>query len=244
MKKPTLLLQFRTDRSEIHEQTCIMKKGGYLPDELKIINVLKNGNTLPKPEALDNYQAVITGASGQYNTTDWPPDIRRKVEKFLPLLREIIKRDKPLLAICFGHQIIANLLEGKVENDEDQAETGTISVSLTKEGRKSDLFENIPDNFHVVLGHKDSVTKLPKQAMLLAKSKTCRVEAYKIKNNIYSVQFHPELDLDGLIWRLKLYPEYLKGKTFKQVRSEYNEIPYASKIIENFKKITFKNGFK
>ena len=237
MKKPILLLQFRTDRSLEHERECILEKGRLMAKDLEVINVLDPESKLPRPKDLDKYSAVITGASGQFNVTDWSDDIRTRIEELIPFFKEIIKRDFPTLAICFGHQLIAQLLGGEARSDPEQSETGTFKVHLTNKGKSSRLFKNIPDEFFVVLGHKDSVTKLPKNAELLAFSDRCKVQAYKFGNNFYAVQFHPELDKDGLYFRISLYPEYMKGKTKDDVMKDFVEIPNAIKIIDNWREM-------
>lgn len=236
MKKPILLLQFRTDKSQQHEVDSILKTGKLRKKDLTIINILDSKSIIPKPEDLNNFQAVITGASGQFNVTDWPDNIRVRIEKLYPFFDEIIKRDFPMLAICFGHQLFAALYGGEVRSDKKQSETGTLPVILNNEGQKSIIFQNCPRTFHAVLGHKDSVTKLPKGALSLASSEKCKFQSYKLKNNIYSTQFHPELDRDGLTWRICLYPEYTKGKTVSEIKKSYKPIPHASKVIENFVK--------
>lgn len=244
MKKPTLVLQFRTDASYKHEIDCYLKNGGYKKSDFKVVNVLQAKNGVPKVKDLSKYQAVITAASGEFNISDWPDEIRKKIEKLSPLFRGIVEKEVPTLAVCFGNQVIANLFGGNVKRDEKKSETGTFQVSLTKKGKNSPLFKGIPKRFYVVLGHKDSVIKLPKGAIHLATTKKNKYTAYRLGKNFYGIQFHPELDLDGLMWRLNLYPEYLKGRTLDEVRKDYQEIPYATKIIANFKKIVEANGIK
>jgi len=234
MSKSTLLLQFRTDESREHEQRMIMQFGHFTVENMEIINVLDADTKLPDPEDLDKYNGVITGASGQFNVTDWSNEVRERVGQIYPFLKEIVRRDFPTLAICFGHQLLAELFGGKVFTDKEQGEVGTLPVSLTNDGQSSQIFKGIKNPFYVVLGHKDSVIKLPRGAKLLAYSERCKVQAYQLGKNIFATQFHPELDLDGLMWRLMMYPEYLQGKTEEEVRTQYHEIPYAKKVIANF----------
>ncbi len=235
--KKILLLQFRTDASLEHEREMICKMGGFDLSEFEIVNVLDKNPTIPQPKDVDKYRAVITGASGQYNVTDWTSEIRKKIEKVYPFLEALVESQLPTLAICFGHQLVAKMFGGEVEADPEQAETGTMEIHLTDEGRTSPLFTDVPKKFYAVCGHKDSVTRLPKNAKLLAYSDKCRVHAYQLTDNFYSVQFHPELDRDGLTWRLNLFPEYMKGRTIEEVKESYNEIPHAYKVIRNFRKI-------
>lgn len=240
MNKPILLLQFRTDESLEHERKCILEKGKFEEDSIKVINVLDPNSTLPKPSDLDKYSAIITGASGQFNVNALEGKHAERVKKLRPLFDEIIKRDFPTLAICFGNQFVAKILGGEVTSDKQMAETGTLKVSLTKAGRKSDLFRGVPEEFYVVLGHKQSICVLPENAAHLAYSEKCKYQAFRIGNNFYGIQFHPELDREGLLWRLALYPSYLKGRTMDDIRNDYMPIPHATKIINNFRKISSK----
>ena len=236
--KKILLLQFRTDSSLAHEVKCITEKLGVEREQLDIYNTLDPSVILPKPGDLTRYSGVITGASGQFFISNWPDEIRIPIERTLPLFLEIVRRDMPMLAICFGHQIIAKLLGGEVERDSAQSETGTLTVRLNEAGRAAAIFKDIPEKFNVVLAHKDSVIKLPTGAKLLAYSQRCRIQAYQIGKNIFATQFHAELNLDDMVWRLQLYPDYLKEKTLQQLRSQYQEITFAQKILENFKNMT------
>lgn len=237
--KPILYLQLRIDKSKDHEQKHILKFTGLKKSQIITINPLDRGVGAPLPSSLSDYSGIITGASGQFNLSDCDPRVESKIKPLIPLFKTAIEKQIPTLAICFGHQLVAQLLGGKVEKDPNQAETGTYQLSLTKEGISSPLYQNIPPKFFAVEGHKDSVVKLPKSATLLASSKRCKNQSYRLGSNFYTTQFHPELDLDGLMWRLSLYPEYLKstGKTYDQVRSEFNPIPHAKKVLQNFVKL-------
>ena len=229
--KKILLIQFRTDISLAHEEKCV--RGLIGKNRLEVINLLDENAKIPSALDLKNYSAVITGGSGQFNVTDWPDDEREKIEKIKPFLGKIIERDFPLLSICFGHQLLALWFGGIVRSDKSQAESGTFEVRLNNDGVGDKLFKSIPQNFYAVLGHKDTVTKLPEGAKLLGRSDRCSIEAYKIKNNIYSVQFHPELDLDSIIFRLSLYPSYRTKATSEMVKN-FHSIPHASKVLLNF----------
>lgn len=237
MSKKILFLQFRTDKSQKHERVCIMTKMKLLPQNFEIYNVLDPNQKLPTAADLSNFAGIITGASGQFNITDEDNQIKKFIERARPLFIAMIQKDIPTLAICFGHQLIAQLFGGSVIRDNDQRETGTLEVTLTNTGKKAKIYQGVPMKFNVVLGHRDSVVSLPKNAKLLAFSQKCRIESYQIGENVFTTQFHPELNLDDLIWRLKLYPEYLNGQTIAEIRTQYQEITYAAKILTNFKKL-------
>jgi len=235
--KKILLLQFRTDISLEHEREMIYKMGGFDKSEFEVINVLDKDAIIPGPYDVNHYKAVITGASGQFNVTDWDDDVRTKIERVYPFLKALVASAVPTLAICFGHQLVAQIFGGEVKSDPEQAETGVMEMHLTDEGKRCKLFNNIPETFYAVCGHKDSVTLLPKSAKLLAYSDKCNIHAYQLTDNFYSVQFHPELDRDGLTWRLSLFPQYMKGRTIDEIKATYNEIPHVFKVVRNFKNI-------
>ena len=55
------------------------------------------------------------------------------------------------------------------------------------------------------MGHKEAISELPPQAVLLATSPACPVQAFRIGSHVYATQFHPELDVAGLCTRIDVY---------------------------------------
>ena len=233
--KPILLLQFRTDETLTHEFNMI-QKFGHLSDKLQSLNLLDPSTSLPTSQKLNDYAALILGGSSDVDISKWNSTTRKQILKVTPLLQAAVKADFPTLGICFGHQLLAYLMGGEVTADATMAETGTYPVYLTPAGQKSLLFRHIDTPLNVVLGHKDSVTRIPESATILAYSDACPVQALSYSSHIFSVQFHPELDLSGLLWRLSLHPEYLtqQGKTLEQLRQEYLPVSQATRVISNF----------
>jgi GMP synthase (glutamine-hydrolysing) len=237
MKKPILILQFRTDKSLAHERSQIIKHGKFKKSDLNFVNVMDGRSKIPGPSDLKKYRALIIAGSGQYNISNLSADVEKKMKRAIPLIKAAVKNDFPTLGICFGHQLISHLFGGRVVNDDKQAENGTYEIKLNSLGTNSKLYKNIPQKFYVVLGHKDSVVKLPKDAKLLATGKRCKIQSYQLKKNIYCLQSHPELEREGLMYRLQMYPEYLKDKSLDEVKKSYNPVKYAPIIIENFNNI-------
>ena len=238
--KPILLLQYRTDESESHEQHCIANKLGVTLDNLDIRNVIRE-QPLPTTQELHNYQGVISGASGQFNVTDWSTAVQTAIAKTYPLMDEIINQDFPFLALCFGHQLLAKMYGGYVERNPTRAETGSTHILLTHLGQTSPLYQSLIPSFHACNGHKDSVMELPSGAQLLAISPTCYIQSYKIKTNIFTTQFHPELNIEDVRFRLTLTPEYCFEKTVDEVLAEYKDITKSGIILQNFMKVMEKN---
>ncbi len=106
--------------------------------------------------------------------------------------KQLLYSNMPVLGICFGHQIISKAMGGKVKKSKFR-EFGLVKV---KEVKKSILTKNFftKGMNNVWMSHADEVTKLPKNFKLVAKSsnsKLCIIE--NIKNNLYGIQFHPEV---------------------------------------------------
>ena len=98
------------------------------------------------------------------------------------MIRAIHAAKRPLVGICFGHQIIAQALGGTVEKF-----SGGWSV-----GRQSYTLDN--EHLHLNAWHQDQVTKLPPQARILGHSTFCENAVLAYGDHILTIQPHPEFD--------------------------------------------------
>lgn len=112
------------------------------------------------------------------------------------LVREVVMAEIPYLGICLGGQLLAAALGAKVVANRWE-ELGTLSVSLTEEGREDRLFAGIPAQFTTFQWHHDSFD-IPAGGVLLAKSSACPHQAFRVGDCAWGVQFHPEVT-DGII---------------------------------------------
>ena len=102
----------------------------------------------------------------------------------------IMQMDVPILGICLGHQIIANVFGGETKSAQIES-YAQINLNILKE---EGIFENVGDSLKVWASHKDEVITLPEDFEILANSDKCAIEAMKHKNKeIYGIQFHPEV---------------------------------------------------
>lgn len=238
--KNILLIQFRRDSSAIHERDCFLryfKKRKNL--KLKIIDIFDKKINFSSPQKLlKNSCGVILGGSGEFylskNEGEKEKIVQEMLKRVTPLIRYLLQNDFPTIGVCFGHQILGYFLGEKVIIDKKQAGTGTFLVSLTKNSKKSSLFFDIIPKFFAQFGHRDSLENLPKNTQLLAKTKKCKVAAFKYKDNIYGIQFHPELNCRDMIFRIKFSPEYITTGTFEKIKKTLKPTPHAFKIIKNF----------
>ncbi|RLG77541.1 MAG: GMP synthase (glutamine-hydrolyzing) [Thermoprotei archaeon] len=100
----------------------------------------------------------------------------------------ILDMDVPILGICYGHQLVAKLLGGRVERG--KGEYGRTLIEIVEE---DPLFEGWNKREFVWMSHADYVAEVP-NAKILAISENGYVAAYRVMDRpIYGVQFHPEV---------------------------------------------------
>jgi len=97
----------------------------------------------------------------------------------------------PVLGICYGAQYIAHVLGGKVERS-NKREYGRANLAFID--TESPLFKGFSENSQVWMSHGDSIIALPEGACLLADTSSIPVAGYQLaEENIYGIQFHPEV---------------------------------------------------
>jgi GMP synthase (glutamine-hydrolysing) len=106
-------------------------------------------------------------------------------------IEKAIKLELPIFGLCFGAQIIAQILGARVQKN-SLLEIGDSEICLTEAGKSDSYFENFPIKFHAFQWHGETFD-IPEGAELLAKGKFCSNQAYRYKN-ILAVQFHLEVD--------------------------------------------------
>jgi GMP synthase (glutamine-hydrolysing) len=107
-------------------------------------------------------------------------------------------RTRPVLGVCFGHQLLGQALGGRVEQNPLGREAGTALVELTDAGARDPLFAGLHRRVEVQETHEDHVPTLPPGATLLATNSFSPVQAFAVGDGLRAVQFHPEIDADRL----------------------------------------------
>lgn len=160
---------------------------GYSHTSAMVVSVHK-GETPPDFDLIDGI--VITGSHEQVtDRADWS-------ERTASWLVKAVKREIPILGICFGHQLLAYALGGKVDYMPGGPEFGTVSISLTAASIDDPILGNLPRTVEVQASHYQSVIELPPKATLLAFSEKDPHSAFRYGPCVWGVQFHPEYDAD------------------------------------------------
>jgi GMP synthase (glutamine-hydrolysing) len=114
------------------------------------------------------------------------------ISREVALLRQCVEAGLPVAGICLGGQMMARAMGGRVERNEVH-EVGWFPIEVTDEGRKDPILGAAGSNPTVYHWHGDTF-HLPGDAVLLARSKACPRQAYRIGEKAYGFQFHPEAD--------------------------------------------------
>ena len=83
-----------------------------------------------------------------------------------------------------------------------------VPVTATPAGASDPLLEGMPATFEAFVGHKEAISQLPASATLLASSPGCPVQMFRVGENVYATQFHPELDVEGITTRIHAYADH------------------------------------
>lgn len=103
---------------------------------------------------------------------------------------KILEMGLPILGICYGHQLIAHMVGGKVKPAE-RREYGVIRPKIVEKGG---LLKGVETGEKAWTSHGDIVQKLPSDYRVTAKTKNCPIAAFALnENKIYGIQWHPEV---------------------------------------------------
>jgi len=229
-----LLVQARSSSSmEQQEQTCFAERCRAAPEQFRLLNVGRGDD--PTPVALENVDALLIGGAGRFSATDdhdW-------TESLFELIRRAVQQELPTFGSCWGHQIIARALGGRVVHDPEQAELGCRWVQLTRAGEDDPLFGRFPSRFKANMGHHDRVVELPPDAVELARNDQPH-QAFRLRNRpVYGTQFHSELDAQRERERILKYREqYRKAlpdeATMQEVISNLAETTEVDSLLYDF----------
>ncbi|MEX0599414.1 MAG: type 1 glutamine amidotransferase [Rhodothermales bacterium] len=228
-----LLVQARSARDiVIQEQECFQERCRIRLEQIRTVNVLSDRLD---EEALGRADALMIGGAGEFSAVDDYPWMAEMLE----LVRMAYRRRLPTFGSCWGHQIIARALGGRVVNDSELAEMGCHSVLLTPAGMEDPLLGAFPQRFLANMGHHDRVVELPAEGIELAYSETQRYQAFRIAGRpMYGTQFHSELDAERERERLhryrEHYPEIAADATFQSVLDNLAETSEVDHLLHDF----------
>lgn len=144
------------------------------------------------PQWPDVAGIVITGSHAMV-TDDLP-----WMQACAAWLRAAIDKQVPVLGICFGHQLLGHALGGEVGPNPRGLELGTVEIETTPAAAHDALCEALPPAFDANVVHYQSVLAPPPGAVVLARNAHEPVQAFRVGDRCWGVQFHPEFNSQAM----------------------------------------------
>jgi GMP synthase (glutamine-hydrolysing) len=156
---------------------------GLTPEQIAVVRV-DAGAALPPVHTVA--AAVITGSGAMVTERlDWS-------ERTATWLRDATRAGLPTLGVCYGHQLLAHALGGRVGYNPRGREIGTVEIQRLSAASDDPLFGKLPPVFSAHATHLQSVLQPPPGAVVLARSAQDDCQAVRYAPNAWGMQFHPE----------------------------------------------------
>ena len=237
--KPVLILQRRPeDATSDSEYRCFLKYAQLQAEDTCRIRIETTG--IPDNMDFKDYSAIIVGGSPFDISTpeDSKTSIQKKIEAdFNRLLEQVVATDFPFLGACSGNGLLGSYLGTSISTKFSEA-VGCVTLDITESGKRDKLLTGFPEQIDVLLGHKEACDTTPEGATLLMSGSNCPVQMFRVGENVYATQFHPESDAEEFILRIDTYRNhgYFKPHEAEVLKQSVctKHTPYAQEILRRF----------
>ncbi|MEX1198054.1 MAG: gamma-glutamyl-gamma-aminobutyrate hydrolase family protein [Pseudohongiellaceae bacterium] len=147
--------------------------------DMRLYTVI-NGEYPASPDEADAF--LITGSKyDAFADEDWVRRLREYV-------RTLYAQGKPLIGICFGHQLLAHALGGEAARSDKGWGLGVMRYEL----QERPGFIDEGDAVRLIASHRDQVRRLPADARLLLSNAFCPLAGFHVPGRLLALQGHPE----------------------------------------------------
>jgi GMP synthase (glutamine-hydrolysing) len=196
--------------------------------EVRHLDVI-GGESLPTDAS--HFAGVLITGSGSM-VSDREPWSERSAE----WLREAAHAGAPMFGICYGHQLLAHALGGAVDYNPQGREMGTVALQLHDEAASDPLFAGLGTRIDAQATHRQSVLRLPEHARVLARSDKDAHQAFRWRESVWGVQFHPEFSTHMMRSYIHARREALanEGSNHRALLEGVRPAPRARQVLRRF----------
>lgn len=178
----------------------LLKAHGF---RIRYVNFGRDPHAQPSMEGY-NGLIILGGPMGIYESDQYP-----HIKTELRLIEEALKKNVPILGICFGAQLIAHALSSNVRKHH-MKEVGWHDVHFKPAKDGDALFKNFGTTEKIFQLHGDTFD-VPRGTEHLAFTQICEGQAFRYGDKVYGLQFHLEVDEPMIHRWLKIHHEDVKA---------------------------------
>ncbi|GEA60093.1 glutamine amidotransferase-related protein [Vibrio comitans] len=175
---------------------------------------------LPELEDCDGY--ILTGSvCNAYDNDPW-------ILGLIDWIQRCEARRKPLVGICFGHQLIARALGGTVEKSPKGWGLGNDEVNIVAQKRWMNLSI---DRLQMLVSHQDQVITVPRGMRVVASSDFCPNFMLAKDNHIFTVQGHPEFSLEFTSELIEMRKHLISEEHYRSTFEQLKQAPDSAIVL-------------
>jgi GMP synthase (glutamine-hydrolysing) len=228
------------------KQITLIKTGGTIPEirqqygdfekwfadglgvsSVQQVDVFRNQ---PLPSLEETSAVVISGSAAMVShREDWS-------EATAQWLKQAVEAGLPVLGVCYGHQLLAHALGGKVGLNPNGRQIGTVPTKSLDLATNDPLLGHLPIEFSSQTSHSESVLELPPNAVRLATSPLDDNFAIRFSEKAWGVQYHPEFSGPIMSKYIKYRSDALReeGLDPDQLLAKVTETEQALSVLKKF----------
>ncbi|MBT1035614.1 glutamine amidotransferase [Canibacter sp. lx-45] len=237
--KPFLLITSRADDTLVYPEVNSYRKLTGLTGEGELAWLRAEQSEIAGIDLAEYSGIILAGSPFTVSNSDAQKTVTElRVEReFAALLDGVVALDYPFLGICYGVGTLGNH-QGAVVSNTNGEDIQVITVQLTAAGEADPLFAGVSTVFDAYVGHKEALLAAPAHFSVLASGENCPVQAFKVGQNVYATQFHPELEPETFKQRIYAYRDhgYFDPATIDDLLAQIAaaDVVASQRVLKNF----------
>lgn len=195
--------------------------------DVRVVDVTTGATPLP----MDTVRgAVISGSAAMVTEAlDWS-------ERLAAWIREAVAAALPLFGVCYGHQLMAHALGGRVGTLPAGRAMGTQTVELLTTAADDPLLAGLPARFAAQVTHQQAVLEPPAGATVLGRTGDDPHHILRYAPHAFSTQLHPEFSVRAMRAYIRLRARALRAedRDVPAMVAGVHAAPHARRLLRRF----------